>query len=339
MSRRSEQLRFARSLRDAGATPAATARQLRDRFGVRALAAMRLAHGWSPADAATEWTRRWPEAPRTFKNFSSWENWPGPTGHAPSLDVIDRLSRLYRCAAHDLLADLPDHGPGADGPGDVEALAWQVGNLELPELTRAVAHWAELVPERERRAWLLKLSTAAAAAAPVQVDGVPVSALTPVYEARSAQDRLTGIWLSRYQYVSTTRGPIQRHHHVTVFENSENQVGISSIEHSNDSPVQLDLVRDRQVLTGTWTEFTAVDGHYRGARYHGAIQLVVDPTGRSARGRWVGYDRAGDVDSGPWELTLLTTGSGPGAVREHARPAAPPNSGDAPGKGPSPGER
>jgi len=339
MTRRSEQLRFARSLRTAGASPAVTARQLRERFGVRAFAAMRLAHGWSQSDAATEWNHRWPESPRTFKNFSYWENWPGSAGHAPSLDVIDRLARLYGCAAHDLLADLPDHGPGADGPGDVEALAWQVGNLELPELTQAVTRWAELAPERDRRAWLLKLSTAAATAAPAHVDDVAVPALTPVYEARPSQDRLTGIWLSSYQYVSTTLGPIERHHHVTVHENSDGQVTIASIENSNDSLVRLDLVRERQALTGTWTEYTAVDGHYRGARYHGAIQLVVDPTGRSARGRWVGYDRSGEVDSGPWELTLLTTGSGPGVVREHARPATPRSSGDASRKGPSPGER
>lgn len=147
-----------------------------------------------------------------------------------------------------------------------------------------------------------------------------------------------GVWLSRYSYVSTSKGPIDRYHHVVV-RSAGDRVEIGSIPGSNDSRVELRLTREGQVLTGTWTECTAPDGHYRGARYHGAIQLVVDPTGRSARGRWVGYDRAGDVDSGPWELALLTAGSGPGSVREHARPAAPPSSGDAPGKGPSPGER
>ncbi|MEV1292993.1 hypothetical protein [Pseudonocardia sp. NPDC049635] len=149
---------------------------------------------------------------------------------------------------------------------------------------------------------------------------------------------LSGVWLSRYAYVSTSMGPIDRCHHVVVRSRGV-RVEIRSIPGSNDSRLELRLTRDGRALTGTWTEYTAVDGHYRGARYHGAIQLVVDPTGRSARGRWVGYDRSGEVDSGPWELTLLTTGSGPGVVREHARPATPRSSGDASRKGPSPGER
>ncbi len=41
----------------------------------------------------------WPDDPKSFKNFSSWENWPSPTGHAPSLAVLDRLARLYECDA------------------------------------------------------------------------------------------------------------------------------------------------------------------------------------------------------------------------------------------------
>ncbi|MBN9736574.1 MULTISPECIES: hypothetical protein [unclassified Pseudonocardia] len=148
-----------------------------------------------------------------------------------------------------------------------------------------------------------------------------------------------GIWLSHYGYTSTSRGPLERRHHVTVRTGRRGRIVIASIPGSNDSRLRLDLVRADLVLTGTWTEHTATDGHYRGARYHGAIQLVVDPTGRSARGRWVGYDRAGEVDSGPWEFTLLTTDAGPAAVREHARPAAPTEVTRPDEKGPSPGER
>ncbi|ANY06687.1 hypothetical protein [Pseudonocardia sp. HH130630-07] len=339
MTGRREQLLFAGSLRATGAAPPAIARQLRDRFAVRALAAMRLAHGWSQSEAAAEWTRRWPDAPRTFKNFSYWENWPGPSGHAPSVDVLERLSRLYACGVHDLLADLPDHGAGDGDPADAETLAWQVRNLDLPELTRAVTRWADRVEHQERRAWLLKLSTAAAAGASVIGSDSGRPGLTVVRAAPDESDRLTGIWLSRYTYVSTSRGPIERRHHMTVDEDRNGGVTVMSTDGSNDSPAQLDLFRERQALTGTWTEYTAPDGHYRGARYHGAIKLVLDPTGRAASGRWVGFDRAGEVDSGPWHLSLLTTRTGPATVREYASPAAPESVGDASRKGPSPGER
>lgn len=47
-----------------------------------------------------------------------------------------------------------------------------------------------------------------------------------------------------------------------------------------DSPLTLDLTVDRNVVTGSWVEQTASDGYYNGARYHGAIQLLVEPTGR-----------------------------------------------------------
>jgi len=77
-------------------------------FKVNKLVSMRLAHGWSQRDAADEWCRRWPDQPKTFKNFSYWEIWPGATGYEPSLSVLIRLANLYECAVVDLVADLPD---------------------------------------------------------------------------------------------------------------------------------------------------------------------------------------------------------------------------------------
>jgi hypothetical protein len=75
---------------------------------VNARIAFRLVHGWSQPRAADEWNKRWPADPKTFKNFSYWEVWPAPTGHAPSLDVLARLAELYDCCVADLLADCGD---------------------------------------------------------------------------------------------------------------------------------------------------------------------------------------------------------------------------------------
>lgn len=91
-----------------GATLVKIADEVSRQFKVNRLVAMRLAHGWSQRDAAEEWCRRWPKQPKTSKNFSYWEAWPGRTGYAPSLSVLIRLAKLYACAVVDLVADLPD---------------------------------------------------------------------------------------------------------------------------------------------------------------------------------------------------------------------------------------
>jgi hypothetical protein len=79
-------------------------------YRVNPRVALRQAHGWSQPQAAERWTALWPDDPKTFKNFSYWEQWPGQTGHAPSLETLDRLARLYECKITDLLADCFDYG-------------------------------------------------------------------------------------------------------------------------------------------------------------------------------------------------------------------------------------
>ena len=134
--------------------------------------ALRLARGWSQRDAAEHWNARWPWEPKTFKNFSYWENWPSSTGHTPSLDVLARLAELYECRTADLLADAPDFrsqdtayrartgmaelsAPGCNGQAGAE-LADRVDELDLPELARISAAWASGVePAARRRPGLL----------------------------------------------------------------------------------------------------------------------------------------------------------------------------------------
>src|SRR5206468_3385857 len=61
---------------------------------------------------ADAWNQLFPsddgERPITHKHISYWEAWPGPTGRAPTPDVLNRLARIYHCAAADLL-DGEDH--------------------------------------------------------------------------------------------------------------------------------------------------------------------------------------------------------------------------------------
>ena len=109
-SLRQAQSLLAGQLRARGRTWAETAAEFRAVYRVNARVALRQAHGWSQPQAAARWTARWPDDPKTFKNFSYWELWPGGTGHAPSLDTLDRLAQLYECSVTDLLADCGDYG-------------------------------------------------------------------------------------------------------------------------------------------------------------------------------------------------------------------------------------
>jgi hypothetical protein len=109
-SLRQAQSLLAGQLRAQGYTWAQVAAEFRTAYRVNARVALRQAHGWSQPQAAARWTARWPDDPKTFKNFSYWELWPGGTGHAPSLDTLDRLAQLYECGVSDLLADCRDYG-------------------------------------------------------------------------------------------------------------------------------------------------------------------------------------------------------------------------------------
>ncbi len=297
-ARAREQLALATSLRDSGRSWSEIAGALRDRYGLGARIAMRVAHGWTQAEVAQQWNLRWPDDPKTFKNISYWENWPSPTGHMPSLHVLDRLAQLYECDVADLLVGWGEHGGTRRSPTETEpeTLAWQVGHLDLYQLTRAVDAWAGRLPGDQRRALLLKLSTAAAIAAG-RSSSHPPNALG----RGPAPAELAGPWQSRYTYVSTGRAAeFEGEHRVLLRIENGRLVGRS--DPTSTGTLELELATDGLLVTGNWTERTSPDGYYRGAVYHGIVQFVLDPTGRSMIGRWLGPDRHFAIDSGRWEL-------------------------------------
>ena len=72
-----------------------------------------------------------------------------------------------------------------------------------------------------------------------------------------------------------------------------------------DSPLRLHMSVDGGVATGTWTERTSPNGYYKGATYHGTIQLLIDPLGRRLSGRWLGFGKNFRINTGEWELTWV----------------------------------
>jgi hypothetical protein len=130
----------------------------------------------------------------------------------------------------------------------------------------------------------------------------------------------TGIWLSEYQYYSSSRDQhFPAYHHVVVLQHDD-RLTVRSIPGSAGSLLTMDLTVEGVVVTGTWSETTAADGYYRGARYHGAIQLQADATGLRMTGKWVGFGKDGETNTGPWTLAFQESGTGKAEMERYARP-------------------
>lgn len=130
----------------------------------------------------------------------------------------------------------------------------------------------------------------------------------------------SGIWLSRYQYYSSSRAAMfDSLHHVLVLQHSD-RLTVRSLPGSADSLLTMDLSVDGSVITGTWVENTAAEGFYRGARYHGALQMQADATGRRMTGKWVGFGKDGETNTGPWSLEFLDASTGKATVDQYDRP-------------------
>ncbi|MGD9528776.1 helix-turn-helix transcriptional regulator [Pseudonocardia sp.] len=297
---RREQVELSRALRDEGSSWPTIASTLRTHYGLNGRVAMRLARGWSQADAAAQWNRRWPDDPKTFKSISYWENWPGRTGHAPSLIVLDRLARMYECDVADLVAGWGEHRsdrePDEPHDADERALIWRIQHLGLHQLTRALTDVASRWPPRRRGALLLKLGTAASLAATSSTTNPwPTSTV-------GALDALEGRWTSVYGYHSTSRTLDLEGMHEIVLRAERGRLRGRSDPHPDGSELDLVLSIDGNLATGRWTERTSPHGHYRAATYHGVVQFVVEPTGRSMDGRWLGVSKRFTIKSGRWTL-------------------------------------
>lgn len=138
----------------------------------------------------------------------------------------------------------------------------------------------------------------------------------------SATGGYGGIWLSRYQYYSSGReATFTGAHYVLLLQHGDTLTvrSLPGAALSAGSVLTMEMTVDRNVLTGTWTEETSPSGYYRGARYHGAIQLLADPTGRRLAGKWVGFGKDMDVNTGPWELVFQTATTNKAALDRYCR--------------------
>jgi hypothetical protein len=147
----------------------------------------------------------------------------------------------------------------------------------------------------------------------------PSPGVTPKVSPRA---NYSGVWLSRYEYFSSGRETSFVAQHYVVLLQHGNRITARSLPNGSTnphSPLTLDLTLDGSVVTGTWVEQTADDGYYRGARYHGAIQMLVEPTGTRMAGKWVGFGKEMDVNTGPWELSLQDASTNQATIAKYNR--------------------
>lgn len=138
------------------------------------------------------------------------------------------------------------------------------------------------------------------------------------------QGNYSGVWLSRYEYFSSGReGTFAGQHYVVLLQHGD-RLTVRSLPGGSPtgSVLTMDLTVEGNVITGTWSEQTAVDSYYRGARYHGAIQMLVEPTGRRMVGKWVGFGKEMDVNTGPWELIFQDASTSKATLDAYNRPPA-----------------
>jgi DNA-binding transcriptional regulator YiaG len=159
-----------------------------------------------------------------------------------------------------------------------------------------------------------------------QVLGMAGEAAIAVGDAthEAAPGPLTGIWRSRYEYVSSGRGgKTYASEHYCLILHRGARLQLRSLPGTAPGRVMMDLTANGQVITGTWSEQTNPSGYYQGSVYHGAIQMLLDPTGHRMTGKWAGFGRDYEVNTGPWSLELVTADTGKDALARYNRPVEP----------------
>lgn len=205
-------------------------------------------------------------------------------------------------------------------PDRLGSFAEKIQEMSVEDLARTVASWTGQANDGiSRRGLLLKLSAgiSLAMADPTVAHFDDHGQDTGATYLNGAETSLAGVWHSRYLYYSSGRSQEFAGKHYVVVRQQENRLIGQSLPHSMDSRLRLQLSIDGSIATGTWTEQTSPTGYYKGAVYHGTLQLVINPMGRVMSGRWLGFGKNFKVNTGEWELTWMEKSTSQQTVRQY----------------------
>lgn len=113
----------------------------------------------------------------------------------------------------------------------------------------------------------------------------------------------SGIWTSTYYYTSSRRGPGEyKSLHQMMAQRRGSHVVFESLPNDEGSFVLVRLKLDGRLANGGWEETSSPNGPFKGARFYGPLQLVLDEDGKAFRGMWLGVGRNMNVKVGRWEI-------------------------------------
>jgi tetratricopeptide (TPR) repeat protein/transcriptional regulator with XRE-family HTH domain len=168
----------AQALRARGCSDTDIVALWRTEYGINSRVAYRLVHGMTQEQLAQRWNEQWPsDSPKTGKQVSYWEIWPGEAGRAPSLETLNRLAFLFRCRAGDLLdGDDYSHLPPDKRPQDVELTGpGAQASGPGPHRLGPVMPWSDALAGTARAT----AASAAEAASPIPANSLPFAGPRP----------------------------------------------------------------------------------------------------------------------------------------------------------------
>lgn len=118
-----------------------------------------------------------------------------------------------------------------------------------------------------------------------------------------AQYDFSGVWRSTYYYTSDRFSPGEfESDHEMMAQRRGNKVVFQSLPADDGSFMLIRLNLDGRIASGGWEEQTSPTGQFKGERFYGPLQLVVDEDGKSLKGLWLGVGTNMYVKSGKWQI-------------------------------------
>jgi hypothetical protein len=118
-----------------------------------------------------------------------------------------------------------------------------------------------------------------------------------------AENDFSGVWQSVYHYTSGRRGPGEyQSTHQMMAQRRGSQLVFQSLPNKEGSFVLIRLTLDGRLASGGWEETTSPTGPFKGTRFYGPAQFMIDEDGKAFRGMWLGAGRSMQVKAGKWEI-------------------------------------